>query len=240
MLGRSEPLNMQLAEMVSLEQKVSLSPFFLFVTPHFSHLSHPIRHTPFVTPHSSHPFRHIPSVPFITRHVFPCVTATYPQLCEQKVLQAGCSVRQLMLHQSAFGILSMLLICGANGSLISAFEMLVKDARLTAILLVWATTITLGTALVLQLVSEFSAVTAVTVTTLRKALTITASFVLFPKAMGWGHPVGATLVLASAFVKQGSAVQLASRWIDRHFGWMRSTQATAAAKAAHTSGKAHV
>jgi hypothetical protein len=38
------------------------------------------------------------------------------------------------------------------------------------------------------------------VTTGRKALTLFASFVLFPKHFGIGHPIGAMLVFGSAFV----------------------------------------
>ena len=45
--------------------------------------------------------------------------------------------------------------------------------------------------------------TAITVTTLRKAGTLAASFALFPKPLGLGHPIGAALVLCSAFVKAG-------------------------------------
>merc|ERR1712129_633824 len=67
----------------------------------------------------------------------------------------------------------------------------------------WAAALTAGTALILRLVDEFSAVTAITVTTLRKAGTLAASFALFPKPLGLGHPIGAALVLCSAFVKAG-------------------------------------
>ena len=52
----------------------------------------------------------------------------------------------------------------------------------------------------LALVDEFSAVAAVVVTTARKAFTLLASFILFPKHLGWGHPIGAALVLGSVFV----------------------------------------
>ena len=54
--------------------------------------------------------------------------------------------------------------------------------------------------LVLRLVDEYSAVTAIVVTTARKALTLFASFLLFPKHVGLGHPVGAALVFGSAFI----------------------------------------
>ena len=68
-------------------------------------------------------------------------------------------------------------------------------------LLGWAAALTAGTALILRLVDEYSAVTAITVTTLRKAGTLAASFALFPKPLSLGHPIGAALVLCSAFVK---------------------------------------
>jgi hypothetical protein len=43
-------------------------------------------------------------------------------------------------------------------------------------------------------------VMAIVVTTTRKALTLFASFVLFPKHLGISHPIGAALVFGSAFV----------------------------------------
>ena len=55
------------------------------------------------------------------------------------------------------------------------------DLKVSGSLLLWSLLITVGTNLVMTLVAEFSAVTAITVTTLRKALTLFASFVLFPK-----------------------------------------------------------
>ena len=52
----------------------------------------------------------------------------------------------------------------------------------------------------MTLVADYSAVVAICVTTLRKALSILMSFALFPKLWGWGHPVGVILVLGSVFV----------------------------------------
>ena len=71
-------------------------------------------------------------------------------------------------------------------------------------MVLWAVAITAGTAMVLQLVAEYSAVVAIVVTTVRKALTLLASFLLFPKHVGWGHPVGAALVFGAAFVSFGA------------------------------------
>ena len=51
-----------------------------------------------------------------------------------------------------------------------------------------------------RLVEEYSAVMAIVVTTTRKALTLFASFLLFPKHLGISHPIGAALVFGSAFV----------------------------------------
>ena len=73
-------------------------------------------------------------------------------------------------------------------------------AQVSLTLTLWAISITLGTSFVLQLVAEHSAVVAIVVTTVRKALTLLASFVLFPKHIGIGHPIGAALVFGSAFM----------------------------------------
>ena len=78
--------------------------------------------------------------------------------------------------------------------------MLATDATVALLLAAWAIALTIGTALVMTLVADYSAVVAICVTTLRKALSILCSFVLFPKLWGWGHPVGMALVLASVFV----------------------------------------
>ena len=80
--------------------------------------------------------------------------------------------------------------------------MLFDDAAVSSTLVAWFVAITVGTSLVLRLVGEFSATTAIVVTTARKALTLLASFVLFPKHLGIGHPIGAALVFGSAFVAQ--------------------------------------
>eukprot|EP00316_Scyphosphaera_apsteinii_P002136 CAMPEP_0119328514 /NCGR_PEP_ID=MMETSP1333-20130426/73531_1 /TAXON_ID=418940 /ORGANISM="Scyphosphaera apsteinii, Strain RCC1455" /LENGTH=288 /DNA_ID=CAMNT_0007337391 /DNA_START=235 /DNA_END=1101 /DNA_ORIENTATION=- len=122
---------------------------------------------------------------------------------QQQVLHAGTTVRGLMLYQSAFGVLAMLLTCVLSGNLWRGMALLLTNGAIGGALLVWAIAITGGTSLVLMLVGEFSAVVAVTVTTLRKAFTLLLSFVLFPKVTGWGHPIGVMLVLGSAFVQQG-------------------------------------
>ena len=107
-----------------------------------------------------------------------------------------------MLYQSAVGMAYMLVVTCADGTLLPGMGLLLNDTAVGSTLLLWALAIIAGTALVLQLVAEFSAVTAIVVTTARKALTLIASFVLFPKAIGIGHPIGAALVFGSAFVAQ--------------------------------------
>ncbi len=119
---------------------------------------------------------------------------------QKKVLLSGIHPPQLMLYQSMAGAAYTLVICFGNGSLYTGFAMLRREPLVLAVLLLWIVSIICGTALVLQLVSEFSAVTAVIVTTSRKALTLLASFVLFPKPLGIGHPIGAALVFGSAFI----------------------------------------
>lgn len=121
---------------------------------------------------------------------------------QQKVLGSGVNPDQLMFMQSAFGSVFMLLVTACDGTLFPGLHLLTHDVAVCSTLIAWALCITVGTAVILQLVSEFSAVTAIVVTTARKALTLLASFVLFPKHIGIGHPIGAALVFGSAFVAQ--------------------------------------
>lgn len=119
---------------------------------------------------------------------------------QQKVLSRGVTVNELMLYQSASGMVYMLAVVVGSGRLGSGVALLRDEPVVAGSLALWCAAITAGTALVLTIVDEFSAVVAIVVTTARKALTLLASFVLFPKHMGWGHPIGAALVLGSAFV----------------------------------------
>lgn len=122
---------------------------------------------------------------------------------QKVVLSQGVSVSELMLYQSASGFMYMLLVTISDGTLIPGLRLLAHDRAVAFTLLAWAVAITAGTALVLRLVDEYSAVVAIVVTTVRKALTLFASFVLFPKHFGLGHPIGAALVFGSAFITMG-------------------------------------
>ena len=78
----------------------------------------------------------------------------------------------------------MAVASAAAGTLLSGATLLLSSAPLAAMLLGWAAALTAGTACVLRLVDEYSAVVAITVTTVRKAGTLAASFLLFPKPLG--------------------------------------------------------
>ena len=123
---------------------------------------------------------------------------------QQKVLTSGVTTDQLMFVQSAVGSVYMLVVTLADGTLWPGLGLLLHDVEVSSVLIAWAIAITAGTALVLKLVAEYSAVVAIVVTTARKALTLIASFLIFPKHLGWGHPIGAALVFGSAFVAHGA------------------------------------
>ena len=119
---------------------------------------------------------------------------------QQKVLSSGVSTDELMLVQSLAGMAYMLVVTLLDGTLAPGVDLLLHDVEVSSTLVAWGCSITAGTALVLKLVAEHSAVVAIVVTTVRKALTLLASFMLFPKHIGLGHPIGAALVFGSAFV----------------------------------------
>ncbi len=115
---------------------------------------------------------------------------------QQKVLGSGVRPDQLMLVQSAFGACNMLVVTAFDGTLLPGVHLLLHDFACSSTLLIWSLCITAGTALILQLVAEFSAVTAIVVTTARKALTLICSFLLFPKHLGLRHPIAPLSFLA--------------------------------------------
>ena len=123
---------------------------------------------------------------------------------QQKVLQMGVTTEQLLFMQSVFGMVCMLCVTIADGTLLPGIDLLLRDVQVSITLIAWAIAIIGGTALILKLVAEYSAVAAIVVTTVRKALTLIASFALFPKHIGIGHPIGAALVFGSAFVAQSA------------------------------------
>lgn len=119
---------------------------------------------------------------------------------QQQVMSRGVTTDQMMLFQSLAGMVYMLVVTIADGTLSPGVYLLLHDVEVSSLLVAWAIAITGGTTLVLKLVAEHSAVVAIVVTTVRKALTLLASFVLFPKHIGIGHPIGAALVFGSAFM----------------------------------------
>lgn len=128
---------------------------------------------------------------------------------QQKVLAQGITIDALMLVQSATGAMAMLVVTYFDRTLLPGTLLLLDDVSVAATLLLWALSIICGTAIILQVVAEYSAVTAIVVTTCRKALSLIASFVLFPKHLGIGHPIGAALVFGSAFVARNGATRRA-------------------------------
>lgn len=135
---------------------------------------------------------------------------------QQRVLTSGVSPDQLMFWQSVAGSGYMLLVTAADGTLLPGLRLLTHDVEVASTLLLWAVAIIGGTALVLQLVAEHSAVVAIVVTTVRKACTLLASFLLFPKHVGLGHPIGAALVFGSAFVAQSAKKGKAPKTATSH------------------------
>ena len=77
---------------------------------------------------------------------------------QQRVLSRGTTVDDLMLFQSAVGMVYMLVACLATSGLSAGLQLLASDGVVAGTLVVWSVAIIAGTALVLALVAEFSAV----------------------------------------------------------------------------------
>ena len=109
----------------------------------------------------------------------------------------GAPVSESMLYSNGVGALAVLLVTLCNGELLPACGYFARTATGSALLVVRCLLFYVGAMLYTMLIAESGAVAAVFVTTMRKALTVVVSFLVFPKPWSdkytWG---GLALLLA--------------------------------------------
>jgi len=92
--------------------------------------------------------------------------------------------------------------CAFSGELSQASSFLTDTPRALPLLIMFSITTYAGVASYLRLVSNFSGVTAVLVTTTRKIFTVVLSYMLFPKVLAWGHVGSGLMVLSGVFLNE--------------------------------------
>eukprot|EP00873_Tetraselmis_striata_P001134 jgi/Tetstr1/421398/TSEL_001165.t1 len=151
-----------------------------------------------------------------------CFDAFIPNV-QQRLLgnYKGASSRtseaEVMMMTNLFGSLLLVPSSFFTGELQQALAFLAHTPQALPLLLMFSVTTFCGVAAYMRLVSNFSGVTAVVVTTSRKLVTIMLSFLFFPKAAGWGHlGSGAMLLCGVACNEVARRAEKKVKELDEH------------------------
>jgi drug/metabolite transporter (DMT)-like permease len=102
-----------------------------------------------------------------------------------------------MLLQSLASAALLLVWTAFSGELVEGIYQCQRDPRILIALLSWAISNMAGIVVMLRIVGEFSAVTAVVLSLVRKIFSLFVSYAFFPKVFNGGHAVGLLLVFFS-------------------------------------------
>mmetsp|Transcript_13244 Transcript_13244/g.26621 ORF Transcript_13244/g.26621 Transcript_13244/m.26621 type:complete len:159 (-) Transcript_13244:46-522(-) len=102
-----------------------------------------------------------------------------------------------MLWSNGLAALAVLLLTLVSGELVGALRFFVTTLSGSALLLLRSVLFYAGALLYTMLIKESGAVTAVFVTTMRKALTVALSFAIFPKPWCYKYSLGLVFLLAA-------------------------------------------
>lgn len=119
---------------------------------------------------------------------------------QEHLFKAGSSRLEVTVFSNLFSFYGMSIITVGNGTLLPFLKVLKDDKTLSLYFGVYTVLSYISISCYMTLVKRFGGVSAVVLTTARKAMTILLSFVLFPKGFSWLYVAGSFLVLGSVMV----------------------------------------
>jgi len=127
-----------------------------------------------------------------------CADAAIGNVQEKLMKNMGVHSTEMVFQSYSIGSVLVLAVACARGEVLPALAMIQRNGVGSTLvpMLTFSACGYLGVNVVLGLVQHFGALTAVTVTTTRKALTLVVSFVFFPKPFVMGYVWGGVLILA--------------------------------------------
>uniref|UniRef100_A0A7S2MFX2 Uncharacterized protein n=1 Tax=Helicotheca tamesis TaxID=374047 RepID=A0A7S2MFX2_9STRA len=118
---------------------------------------------------------------------------------QEKVFKMGASRLEVTFYTNFFTLIGMTATTFASGDLLGAIEHALRDEQLMMYIIVYTAISYVAISSYMAIVKRFGGVVAVCLTTLRKAMTLVLSFLLFPKSFSWYYVAGALLVLGGLF-----------------------------------------
>lgn len=119
---------------------------------------------------------------------------------QEHLFKDGSSRLEVTVFSNLFTFLGMTVVIVGNGALVHFIRDIKGDATLAMYFAVYTVLSYISISCYMTLVKRFGGVTAVLLTTARKAMTLVLSFLLFPKGFSWLYVYGSMLVLGAVMV----------------------------------------
>lgn len=120
---------------------------------------------------------------------------------QERLFSSGSSRLEVTFYTNAFTLIAMTITTVASGDLMRVIDLALKsDTNLITYMVVYTFISYIAISAFMAIVKKYGGVTAVLLSTARKAMTLILSFILFPKQFSWYYILGATLVLGGLLV----------------------------------------
>mmetsp|Transcript_16697 Transcript_16697/g.23666 ORF Transcript_16697/g.23666 Transcript_16697/m.23666 type:complete len:386 (+) Transcript_16697:159-1316(+) len=131
--------------------------------------------------------------------------AVLPNL-QENLFTHGSSRLEVIYYSNIFALVFMTMSTFISGDLFAVFKLASMDPHLQLYLVIYTAISYIAITFYMKIVKKFGGVVAVLLATVRKAMTLSLSFLLFPKDFSWYYVFGAVLVLggllAASLIKQ--------------------------------------
>lgn len=120
---------------------------------------------------------------------------------QERLFGSGSSRLEVTFYTNAFTLIAMTITTVASGDLMRVIDLALKsDTNLITYMVVYTFISYIAISAFMAIVKKYGGVTAVLLSTARKAMTLILSFILFPKEFSWYYVLGAILVLGGLLV----------------------------------------
>jgi adenosine 3'-phospho 5'-phosphosulfate transporter B3 len=119
---------------------------------------------------------------------------------QERLFRQGSSRLEVTVFSNLFTFLAMAIVTLSNGTLFKFAKIMVQNHTIAFYFGVYTVLSYISISCYMTLVKRFGGVTAVLLTTARKAMTLVLSFLLFPKGFSWLYVHGSLLVLGACMV----------------------------------------
>ena len=119
---------------------------------------------------------------------------------QEHLFKDGSSRLEVTVFSNLFSFLGMTVVTLGNGTLVQFLKVTSRNSTLALYFAVYTVLSYVSISCYMTLVKRFGGVTAVLLTTARKAMTLVLSFLLFPKGFSWLYVYGSALVLGAVMI----------------------------------------